>query len=285
MQRCSVIPILDRLGALQPRARAWICDIWGVIHNGAEAFPAAVEACVSFRAGGGRIILVSNAPRPSDGVVAQLGALGVPRSAYDAVLTSGDVARAMLRGWRGVPTLHIGPERDLTLFKGLGVPLVGPPEAARVLCSGLTDDTVETPETYRQMLGALAVRHLPMLCANPDIKVDRGGKIIYCGGAIAALYAELGGRVEYAGKPYPAIYATARAMLKEMTGQDIALTDVMAIGDGVHTDIAGGISAGMRSIYIASPIHAQGALTIAALDRLFPVEALRPTAAMDALAW
>ena len=285
MQRSSAIPILDRLSVLQPRARAWICDIWGVIHNGAKAFPAAVEACVSFRAAGGRIILVSNAPRPSDGVVAQLDALGVPRSAYDNVLTSGDVARVMLRGWRGVPTLHIGPERDLTLFKGLGVPLVGPPEATRVLCSGLTDDTVETPETYRQMLSTLAMRHLPMLCANPDIKVDRGGKIIYCGGAIAALYAELGGRVEYAGKPYPAIYATARAMLKEMTGQDIALTDVMAIGDGVHTDIAGGISAGMRSIYIASPIHAQGALTTAVLDRLFPVEALRPTAAMDALAW
>ena len=154
-----------------------------------------------------------------------------------------------------------------------------------MLCSGLYDDTTETPDNYRPLLLELAARQVPMLCANPDIKVDRGGKIIYCGGAVAGLYRELGGPVEYAGKPYPAIYATARAKLAALAGHDIALADVLAIGDGVHTDIAGGIRAGMRTIYIASPIHAQGALSAAALDLLFPDAGQRPTAAMDMLAF
>ena len=116
--------IASHIASVHPPARAWICDIWGVIHNGVEAFPAAVDACIRFRAQGGRIILVSNAPRPSDGVVAQLAGLGVPVTAYDAVLTSGDVTRAALQHWIGMPTLHIGPERDLTLFAGVDIPLV-----------------------------------------------------------------------------------------------------------------------------------------------------------------
>ena len=278
-------PIIAGLGGLRPPARAWICDIWGVLHNGVEVYAAAVEACVKFRAGGGRIILVSNAPRPSDGVVAQLDGLGVPRPAYDAVLTSGDVAREALQPWTGVPTLHIGPERDRSLFKGLDVPLVDAKAAQRVLCSGLYDDTTETAESYRSMLMALAARGVPMLCANPDIKVDRGGKIIYCGGAVAALYETLGGRVDYAGKPHAAIYGTARRMIAELVGRDVPVAEILAIGDGVHTDIPGGIAAGMRTVYVASAIHVDGALTGAALERLFPGAAQRPTVAMERLAW
>ena len=285
MHSPSAIPILTHLSALRPAPEAWICDIWGVIHNGVATFPVAVDACLSFRAGGGRIILVSNAPRPSKSVVAQLDTLGVPHAAYDAVLTSGDVARTALHGWRNVPTLHIGPERDLALFKDLGVPLVTAAAAERVLCSGLYDDTSETPENYRQMLHELATRQVPMLCANPDIKVDRGGRNIYCGGAVAGLYAELGGVVDYAGKPYPAIYSSAFATLAELSGRSMARDRVLAIGDGVHTDIAGGINTGLRTIYIASPIHAEGALTADALDHLFIDASTRPTAAMDRLTW
>lgn len=285
MPAAGDIPILPHIAGFSSDADAWICDIWGVLHNGVQKFPAAVEACTAFRARGGRIVLVSNAPRPSEGVIAQLMALGIPAAAFDAVLTSGDVARTRLRDWQGIATLHIGPGRDLALFRDLDVPLVEAGRAQRVLCSGLYDDTTETPETYRELLGALAARGVPMLCANPDIKVDRGGKIIYCGGAVAGLYAELGGAVEYAGKPYPGIYAEARRMLSALCGHDISLAGILAIGDGVHTDIAGGIAAGMRTVYIASAIHLDGALTQRSLEQLFSEPASRPTAAMAGLAW
>jgi HAD superfamily hydrolase (TIGR01459 family) len=280
-----VPPILDHLGAHGTQSRAWICDIWGVLHNGVATYPAAVAACRAFRADGGRVVLVTNAPRPSPGVVAQLDALGVPHDAYDAVLTSGDVTRNILDDWTGVPTLHIGPPRDLTLFDGKSVPLVMAPSATRVLCSGLYDDTTETPETYRTMLAALATRRVPMLCANPDLKVDRGGTIIYCGGAVAALYAELGGTVMYAGKPYAPIYSAACALIDKAAGETVARSDILAIGDGVLTDIPGGIAGGFRTIYIASTIHLDGPLTSEAVIKLFPSPGSRPTAAMSVLAY
>jgi len=265
-------------------AEAWVCDIWGVIHNGVAVYPQAVEACLAFRRDGGRIVLVSNAPRPSAGVVAQLDKLGVARESYDAVLTSGDVARDMLREWQDIPTLHIGPERDLGLFEDRHIPLTDAAGAERILCSGLFDDTTETPESYRAMLTDLAARRVPMLCANPDIKVDRGGSIIYCGGAVAGLYAELGGAVRYAGKPYPAIYAAALRLIADAAGRNVAPAAMWAIGDGILTDIPGGITAGMPTVYVASAIHHDGALSLAALATLFPDPAGRPTFAMDALA-
>jgi HAD superfamily hydrolase (TIGR01459 family) len=285
MPNISETPIADKLGAQGTIARAWICDIWGVLHNGVAVYPGAVAACRAFRADGGRVVLVTNAPRPSHGVVAQLDTLGVPHDAYDAVLTSGDVTRSMLDDWTGVATLHIGPPRDRTLFEGKRVPLVVAADAARILCSGLYDDTTETPETYRTMLTALAARGVPMLCANPDLKVDRGGTIIYCGGAVAALYAELGGAVTYAGKPYAPIYDAACALIDKAAGETIARSDILAIGDGVLTDIPGGIAGGFRTIYIASAIHLDGPLTSEAVIKLFPRPGSRPTAGMPALAY
>ena len=281
----KTLSIMTGIGALQPQPRAWICDIWGVIHNGVAAFPAAVDACLQFRAAGGHILFVSNAPRPSDGVLLQLDAMGVPATAYGAVLTSGDVTRERLRDWRGIPTLHIGPERDLTLFTAMDIPLTDTARCERVLCSGLTDDTTETPEDYREHLSQLVARKIPMLCANPDIKVDRGGKIIYCAGAVAGLYAELGGDVEYAGKPHAPIYVTARRMLATLAGRDLADAEILAIGDGIHTDIPGGIAAGFRTVYVSSAIHLDAPMTDAALLKLFPALADRPDVAMEHLAW
>ncbi len=285
MSEVADTPVLELLGAGDTRARAWICDIWGVIHNGVALYPDAVAACRAFRADGGRIVFVTNAPRPSSGVVAQLDGLGVPRDAYDAVLTSGDVTQTLLESWGGIPTLHIGPVRDHGLFHGRNVPLVAAADAQRVLCSGLYDDTTETAENYRGLLTALAARRCPMLCANPDIKVDRGGKIIYCGGAVAALYAELGGDVSYAGKPHAPIYEAACTLIAEAAESLIARGDILAIGDGVLTDIPGGIAGGFRTIYIASAIHLDGPLTSAAVVRLFPDPNSRPMAAMSALAY
>lgn len=285
MTNDQATPILSRLSDFAPDARAWICDIWGVLHNGVSVFQPAVAACRDFRATGGRVVLVSNAPRPAASVIAQLDALGIPRDAYDAVLTSGDVTRDLLDAWAGRPTLHIGPERDWPLFDGKDIPRVPAAAASAILCSGLYDDTTETPETYRVLLSALAARGVPMLCANPDLKVDRGGRIIYCGGAVAALYSELGGPVTYAGKPHPAIYTTARALIAKAAGETVPDSAILAIGDGVLTDIPGGIAAGMRTIYIASAIHLGGPLTTATLAALFPDPATRPTAAMDVLAY
>jgi HAD superfamily hydrolase (TIGR01459 family) len=285
MQKSIETTIVTGISALTPAPRAWICDIWGVVHNGVASFPAAVDACVRFRERGGRIVLVSNAPRPSGSVVKQLESLAVPVTAYDAVLTSGDVTRDALLNWIGTTTLHIGPERDLSLFAGLDIPLVEIASAERILCSGLYDDTRETPEDYRRLLQIAAAQALPMLCANPDIKVDRGGKIVYCAGAVAQLYEELGGSVEYAGKPYPPIYAMAHRLLAEMDGDEPAPGDVLAIGDGVHTDIAGGLRAGLRTVYVSSAIHLDGPFDAAALERLFPDPCERPHFAMPALAW
>jgi HAD superfamily hydrolase (TIGR01459 family) len=283
MAQHSDTPVCTTLTGPVTTSRAWICDIWGVIHNGVAAYPAAVAACRAFRADGGRIVLVTNAPRPAAGVVAQLDVLGVPHDAYDAVLTSGDVTRTMLDAWVGVPTLHIGPQRDLGLFEGKRVPLVDAVGASRVLCSGLYDDTMETPEDYRVMLSGLARRKVPMLCANPDLKVDRGGKIIYCGGAVAALYAELGGAVTYAGKPYAPIYDAACALIDKTAGETVPRADILAIGDGVLTDIPGGIAGGFRTVYISSAIHLDAPLTSKAVTRLFPDPAARPTVAMSVL--
>ena len=279
------IPIVASIATATPAARAWICDIWGVLHNGVSVYPAALDACLKFRAAGGRIVLVSNAPRPFSGVIAQLDDFASPRTAYDAVLTSGDVTRDIIRDWIGIPTLHIGPERDLGLFTERAVPRVAAPAAERILCSGLYDDTMETPENYRDLLTGLAGRKVPMLCANPDIKVDRGGRIIYCAGAIADLYSDLGGQVAYAGKPHAAIYATARALIEQAAGKAVPLASTLAIGDGVLTDIPGGIQAGMPTVYIASAIHHDGDLTPATLATLFPDLTCRPTFAMQNLAW
>lgn len=283
MTQSNSILMIDRIDAL-PAARAWICDIWGVIHDGVAAYPPAVAACVRFREAGGRIIFLTNAPRPREGVIAQLNGLGVPSSAYDAVLTSGDVTREILRTWQAIPTVHIGPARDLTLFHGLDVPLTDAGRAERILCSGLYDDTTETPENYREVLSALAARGVEMLCANPDVKVDRGGKIIYCAGAVAQAYAALGGVVSYAGKPYAPVYDTAMKMLAEWLGGDVSRAEVTAIGDGIHTDIPGGLLAGLRTVYVASAIHLDGPVTQAALEGLFPEPSQRPHAAMQRLA-
>ena len=266
------------------KARAWICDIWGVLHNGVAAFQPAVDACTKFRADGGYVILVTNAPRPANGVIKQLAGLGISPEAYDRVLTSGDVTREILGTWGAQPTLHIGPERDLTLFDDLAITLTNAARAERVLCSGLYDDTTETAEHYRTTLQELAARSVPMLCANPDIKVDRGGRIIYCAGAVAQLYEEMGGKVAYAGKPYSPIYDAARQMIADIAGRTIEATDILAIGDGVHTDIPGGLAHGMRTVYVASAIYLHEPMTPPALEKLFPDRNQRPQFAMEALA-
>ena len=281
-----VIPIVTGIAPLTDGVDVWICDIWGVVHNGVSAFQPAVEACRTFRKRGGSVLLLTNAPRPAAAIEAQLAKLAVPPDAYDAVLTSGDLTRNLIARYRQDPMLHLGPERDRGLFDGQAIDLVGLDQARVVICSGLYDDDRDTAEDYRQRLIGLAARSVPMICANPDLTVARGDRIIPCAGAIAKLYEEVGGNVIYAGKPYLPVYERAFEMIGEIRGKRVALERIVAIGDGVRTDILGAANAGLRAVFVASPVHFEGELTSASLTRLFGGAASgAPIAAMAALAW
>ena len=203
------IPIIDSIKDLGARYGVWFVDIWGVMHNGRDAFPNASAATRAFREGGGVVVLLSNSPRPSPDLQDQLRIFGVPDDAYDATVSSGDLTRHELSKHKGAKVFHLGPARDLPIFEDMDVTLVGPDEAELIVCSGLFDDEVETPEDYAEMLSDLAKRDLLMICANPDHLVERGNRLIYCAGALAAAYESLGGRVIYAGKPHLPVYELA----------------------------------------------------------------------------
>lgn len=281
----DAIPIISSLAPLAHGYDAWLCDVWGVMHNGVQAFSGAVEACRQFREKGGSVLLVSNAPRPASAVARQIGALGVPPDAYDAILTSGDLTRSLISEQPGRRLFHLGPERDKPLLEGLDVRVSPPEEAELVLCSGLYNDDVETPSDYTDLLEPLARRGLPMVCANPDLRVERGSRIVYCAGALAAEYERLGGRVTYAGKPYRPIYERAFAMIADLRKAPVPPERILAIGDGVKTDIRGAADAGIDSVFIASAIHVTGAFDTAAVSDLFKGTDARPIAALPALIW
>lgn len=279
------IPILTSIAPLAPEADAWLCDVWGVVHDGVAALPPAVDACQRFRARGGIVVLITNAPRPAAAVATQLTQLGVPHAAYDAILTSGDLARALIAARRGEPLLHTGPIRDKGLFAGLETTFVEADAAKLIVCSGLFDDETETPDDYRARFESLVARNVPMICANPDITVARGERIVYCAGALAALYEEIGGAVIYAGKPHRPIYDRAEEIIAECGGRTVPRERILAIGDGIRTDICGAIRAGLRAVFVASAIHVSRPLEAAALEHLFAGVAERPIAAMPQLAW
>ena len=280
------IPLWPTIAPHATRYDAWLCDIWGVLHNGAMAFRPAAEACAAFRAQGGRVILVSNAPRPAAAIGVQLAGLGITAESYDAILTSGDVTRTLLRDRPEQRLLLIGAERHRVLIDGLAKSFVDEAAAELVLCSGLFERVAgETPEDYRPLLQRLKGRGLPLLCANPDLTADAGGTIVHCAGSLAEIYEQMGGTVIYAGKPHAAVYGAARKMLTSLAGREIASARILAIGDGVNTDIRGADSAGIDALYIASRVHLVEPLSAAALARLFAPHAFKPVAAMAALAW
>jgi HAD superfamily hydrolase (TIGR01459 family) len=279
------IPILASIAELAPSCDAWIVDIWGVMHNGARAFEAAAEACRRFRAGGGIVALLSNAPRPFTAVIPHMTSLGVDPNSYDTGVTSGDAARGMIEAWSGRAFLHIGPERDLGLFAGLEVRMATPETAEAIVCSGLFDDTRETPADYAALFAVLLARRLPMICANPDLVVERGDKLVWCAGSLAAAYAAGGGEVLYAGKPHLPIYRRTFEAIDGIKGSPVARERVLAIGDGVDTDLKGAHAAGLRSVFIASAVHLPGGLEARALDDLFAGRPFAPVAALPALAW
>jgi HAD superfamily hydrolase (TIGR01459 family) len=279
------IPILSSIAELARTSDAWIVDIWGVMHNGARAFGAAGDACRQFRASGGIVMLLSNAPRPFSAVIGHMTGLRVDAAAYDGGVTSGDATRGMIAERRGQRLLHIGPERDKGLFTGLDVTLASADAALAIVCSGLYDDTRETPDSYAALFNDLVGRGVPMICANPDLVVERGDKLVYCAGALAAAYAEKGGDVAYAGKPHLPIYERTFAAIDEVAGRHVPKDRILAIGDGLDTDLLGAHRAGLRSVLIASAVHLPGGLSPDVLTELFRSRPQRPVAAMSALAW
>jgi HAD superfamily hydrolase (TIGR01459 family) len=281
----AAIPILPSIAELAPRYNAWIVDIWGVMHNGRRAFEAAGEACRRFRAGGGLVVLLSNAPRPFTAVVGHMASLGVAAAAYDTGVTSGDATRGLIEAWRGWAVLHIGPERDLGLFAGLDVRTVPAEAAEAIVCSGLFDDTKETPADYAALFDRLAARGLPMICANPDLVVERGDTLVYCAGSLAAAYAAKGGKVTYAGKPYLPIYERTFAEIARLAGGPVPKARILAIGDGLDTDLAGAYAAGLDSVFIASAVHLPGEFNERTLADLFAARLFAPIAALPALDW
>ncbi len=274
------------LAPLAATADAWFVNIWGVLHNGVRPYPDAVEACRRFREGGGTVILVSNSPRLRPGVIRQLDDIGVAADAYDDVVTSGDVTRRLIEPWRGRAVRHIGPERDALIFDGFGVRRAAADEADIAVCSGLFDDEAETPKDYERELATLRARELTMICANPDLKVERGGRVIYCAGAIAAAYEAIGGSVLTAGKPHAPIYEAAMAAVAAARGCAVEKSRVLAIGDGVATDIAGAAAFGLRSVFVASRIDMNSGEDLRqAARRLFGDWKTPPVCVMPALAW
>lgn len=239
------------------------CDLWGCLHNGKTAFPAAVAALSAFRAGGGRVVLLTNAPRPAADVAAQLGRLGVPREAWDLIVTSGEATQyAMLAGAVGTNVWHLGADKDDGFFTDLpadaapaAITRVPLDAAEGIVCTGLFDDLTETPEDYRGRLLAAKARGLRMLCANPDIVVDMGEKRLWCAGALARLYEEMGGESLYFGKPFPPVYDLARRRLAA-GGQDTDPARILAIGDGIDTDIRGGFGEGIDTLFVTGGIAA-----------------------------
>ena len=267
-----------------------LSDVWGVIHNGIAATVAACDALTRFRGQGGTVMLITNAPRPGEVVTRFLDKLSVPRSSYDGVVSSGDVTRAAMAARPDTHVFHIGPERDLPIFDGLGLDFVPLAQADYVVCTGLRDDEVETPENYRAELGELLRRKMFMLCGNPDLVVERGDRLIYCAGAIADLYGTLGGEVLYAGKPHRPIYELALQRVGGLRGVTPAKPRVLAIGDSVRTDLRGATDFGLDCLFVTAGIHAEELgdrhdPNLAALNKIFADAGVAPKAVTQRLVW
>jgi len=283
-------PLTAHFATFAPRYDVLLCDVWGVVHNGVAATLQSCAALIKFRNQGGTVVLITNAPRPGDFVQSFIDNLKVPRDAYDDIVSSGDVTRSLVAERAGERVFHVGPERDLPIFEGLDVELAPIERADFVVCSGLYDDTRETPQNYIELIDEMHGRKLVMICANPDVVVERGDHLVYCAGAIADLYAHSGGNVIYAGKPYLPIYEQAIARAQALRGRAIDRGRVMAIGDSVRTDLKGAAAFNIDSLFVIAGIHAQelggrDEPDPAALRDILAAAGVTPTAVMRRLEW
>ncbi len=262
----TTLRFVERLRELVDGTEVVLSDIWGVVHNGLEAFPEACEALHSFRGQGGTVILITNAPRPADSVQRQLRKLGVADDTYDAIVSSGDLTRHYVSDHPGRNVFWLGPERDSSIHRGLDLTLGPLEQADYIVCTGLFDDETETAEDYRGMMLMARERQLTLICANPDIVVERGDRLVYCAGAVAELYRELGGEVIFYGKPHRPIYERAMELAAERLGHAVARDRVLAIGDSVRTDLAGAHGFGIDCLFVTRGIHAEEFAGVEQLD-------------------
>jgi HAD superfamily hydrolase (TIGR01459 family) len=284
------VPLIEQFSPLARDYDVLLCDVWGVVHNGIAAFPEACDALARFRNKGGAVILITNAPRAGANVQRILDRFAVPHDAYDTIMSSGDVTHGIVETRLKQSVFHLGPERDLSIFAGLDVTFAPAETADYVVCSGLFDDTRETPDDYRELLTAMRARSLFMVCANPDIVVERGDELVYCAGAIADAYAEIGGQVLYCGKPHAPIYEAALGKAAALRGGPSALARVLAIGDSVRTDLKGAALFGLDCLFVVSGLHAdeaggRGAPDLSGLNATFAAAGVAPKAITRRLAW
>jgi HAD superfamily hydrolase (TIGR01459 family) len=283
--------MIPGLSALAGAYDGVICDVWGVLHNGVSPYPAAAEALTRFRAAGKAVALLTNAPRPAKNVEDLLQShYAVGHDSYDEIVTSGSVARQVFASEPRRRLFHLGPRHNLGLFEGLDVELVGEEEAEYVALTGLFDDETETAETYRPMLSRFVARGLRVYCANPDVVVERGDRLVYCAGALAQLYLALGGDTVIIGKPFKPVYDAALAALGRALGRPMEKSRVLAIGDGLPTDIKGAYGQGIDVLMVTAGIHGADFGDLLAPDpaRLaarLEAEGLGIRAALPRLAW
>lgn len=255
--------IIESLSEVADRYDALFVDLWGCVHDGVKPFASAVQALRDYRAGGGKVVLVTNSPRPRKAVEAQLASIGVDAEAWDSIATSGDSARtAMFQGAVGQKVHHIGTPEELSFFEPIRVvdnpvdiDLVPLDQAEGLVVTGVIDDLTDRPEDFRPTLLYAKQKGLKLLCANPDLIVDRGAHRVYCAGAIAELYTQMGGTSLYFGKPHPPIYDLARRRLAKL-GVDVPDGRILAIGDGVRTDVAGAAGEDLDCLFISGGLAA-----------------------------
>lgn len=284
------VPVLKRAGNLLARYDVLISDVWGVVHDGLWALEPACDALMAYRERGGTVVLLSNAPGPSQQVAGLLDAKRVPREAWDRLVTSGDVTRALIAQSHHKRVYHIGWQSDRAVFEGLDIELVDEDKADIVVATELNDYRTETPEQYRPLLERFARRGLPFICGNPDLVVHVGEDLLPCAGALATIYEQLGGSVAWAGKPYRPAYDLALAAAADARGgRSVEPGKVLVIGDAVRTDLAGARLMGFDSLFIAGGIHRDetmrgGEVDQAGLAKVLDGLPVQPIAAMGALA-
>ena len=279
--------IIQGLREVDDRHDALLCDAWGVIHDGQRLLGDSADALVRWRAERGPVVVITNAPRLSDVIPAQLDRIGLPREAYDAIVTSGDATRAEVTRRADTAFFRLGPAKDDDLFAATGKAFVPLEDADAILCTGLMDDLNETPDDYREELAGAAERGLPMICANPDRVVRYGDRLMYCAGALADLYEEAGGEVIMAGKPHAPIYRLALEAARAAGPANAPL----CVGDSVRTDLTGAARAGLEAVFVAGGVSldevrgTDGRLDERAVRELLMREGAKAAYAMEAIAW
>lgn len=285
----SPIPLINGFSEICEDYDGVLCDVWGVLHNGQRPRRGVVDALTRYREQkGGRVVLLTNAPRPNTFIADHLRAMGIPDSAWDDITTSGDVVRQYLRDTQPRAIYHVGREDNASSYMDLGLKFTEAEDAELVLCTSLFDRRSETPEDYRPLFEPLIGRGVPLLCANPDVVAEQGDKLVWCAGALAKLYGEMGGNAIIMGKPHAPIYDLAVARLAGKCDRALDSSRILAIGDGMPTDVKGANGQQIDCLFVTQGIHAEALgenPTAEDVTKLLSENGLHAKAAINRLVW